>query len=171
MSFYLTLTIFHLFVILFRATFIFILFIREIDLLYAFASTCPEKFFYQRIRSLFQYRLRFRVLTTKVHHSVLGLVNILNHEDQLANDVQRLADILFDEADHRCSEVLLDYIDIREGQTQALHVVDALHGELAAREKRSVSTSFDASRADVLLGDVFDEEEVVYDAVFVAHVL
>jgi len=90
-----------------------------------------EKFLNQLFHPLFQLRLRLIIFGTEVHHFVFGLIYILYHGDHLADNKQRLPDILFNELDHGCSKVILDYIDVSERQTQALHVIQTLDVEFA----------------------------------------
>ena len=49
-------------------------------------------------------------------------------------------------------------------------MLNALHSEKAFRQHALICATVEVDRVVVVLFDVFDEEEVVYDAVFAAEV-
>jgi len=138
-------------------TFIIIL-LRELDVVDVFVLVVAKESGHQLMDPFLFFRRRFMEDACKIYDFVLWLVKIGNHMDQLRDDTECLLDILLYKADHLCFEVVFYRVDVCEGQAQTLHTGDALDGEDAAGEERSVGSAFDVFLGHVVFGDVLDQE-------------
>jgi len=87
-----------------------------LDLKHGFVAQVMQPLLYQLVVGFEFFFVCLVKLTAKVIDARLGSPEVLNHVDQLTQQIQRLLDILFDELDHRRFEVFFDDVYICIGQ-------------------------------------------------------
>ena len=79
-----------------------------------------------------------------------------------------MLNILLDKVEHRSAKITLENVNVCKGEAEALHVEEALDGELAAGELGVVGADLNLGLAEGFLIDGFYEFEMIYDGVFEA---